>query len=85
MDTLIFSQAAIFRLHQLDNQYYHHTGERYRLANENGILDLLENSASIADRKIRRAYFAFIMELDKNQINALEERGVRLRLPANLH
>jgi len=85
MDTLIFSQAAIFRLHQLDNQYYSYTGERYRLANENGILDLLQSSAEIADRKIRRAYFAFLMELDKSQIDALEERGVKLRLPANLH
>jgi len=85
MDTLIFSQAAIFRLHQLDNQYYNYTGERYKLAKENGILDLLQSSASIADRKIRRAYFAFVMELDKSQINALEERGIKLRLPAHLH
>ena len=85
MDTLIFSQTAIFRLHQLDSQYYNFTGERYRLANEDGILDLLQSSASIADRKVRRAYFAFVMELNKNQINALAERGIQLRFPPNIH
>lgn len=85
MDTLIFSQTAIFRLHQLGSQYYHHTGERYKLANEGGILDLLQSSASIADRKVRGAYYAFVKELNKGQINALAERGIKLRIPATLH
>jgi len=85
MTTLIFSQTAIFRLHQLDSQYYHFTGERYKLADENGILDLLQNSALIEDRKVRSAYHAFLMELNKPQIEALAERGIKLRHPHMLH
>ena len=81
MDTLIFSQTAIFRLQQLASQYYHSTGERHRLANENGILELLQSSALISDRKVRAAYDAFVMELNKRQIDALTERGIRLRFP----
>lgn len=83
MDTLIFSQTAIFRLQQLGSQYYHHTGERHRLANEHGILDLLQSSALIADRKVRGAYDAFVMELNKRQIDALAERGIKLRFPVH--
>ena len=81
MDTLIFSQTAIFRLQQLGSQYYHHTGERHRLANENGILELLQSSALIADRKVRSAYDAFVMALNKRQIDALTQRGIKLRFP----
>jgi hypothetical protein len=81
MDTLIFSQTAIFRLQQLGSQYYHNTGERHRLANESGILELLVSSAVISDRKVRAAYDAFVMELNKRQIDALAQRGVKLRFP----
>jgi len=81
MDTLIFSQTAIFRLQQLGSQFYHHTGVRHRLANEGGILDLLQSSALITDRKVRGAYEAFVTELNKRQIDALSERGIRLRFP----
>jgi hypothetical protein len=81
MDTLIFSQTAIFRLQQLGSQYYHHTGERHRLANESGILTLLQSSALIADRNVRSAYDAFVMELNKRQIDALSQRGIKLRFP----
>lgn len=85
MNTLIFSQAAIFRLHQLGSQYYQYTGERHRLAEEGGILDLLQNSALITDRKVRSPYYAFVMELNKPQIDALAERGIKLRFPAMIH
>ena len=85
MNTLIFSQTAIFRLHQLDSQYYHYTGERYKLANEKEMLELLPNSALIADRKVRSAYHAFLIELNKPQMEALTERGIKLRHPHMLH
>lgn len=85
MNTLIFSQTAIFRLQRLGSQYYHHTGERHKLANENGIVELLQSSALVPDRKVRSAYHAFLMELDKSQIEALAERGVKLRHPHMLH
>jgi hypothetical protein len=83
MDTLIFSQTAIFRLHQLGSYYYQCTGQRYRLANENGILNLLQSSALFADHKVRRAYNAFVTELNNRQITALTDRGVNLRLPVH--
>lgn len=85
MSALIFSQAAIFRLQRLGSQYYHHTGERLKLANEDGILDLLQNSALVPERHVRNAYHAFLMELDKTQIDALIERGIKLRHPYTLH
>ena len=81
MDALIFSQTAIFRLQQLASQYYHHTGERHRLANESGILELLVSSALISDRKVRAAYDGFVIELNKRQIDALTQRGVKLHFP----
>jgi hypothetical protein len=82
MDTLIFSQTAIFRLQQLGSNYYRHTGERHKLANESGILELLQTSALISDRKVRTAYDAFVLELNKRQIDALTQRGIKLRVPA---
>ena len=85
MNAIIFSQTAIFRLQQLGSQYYRHTGERHKLAREEGILDLLQSSALIPDRKVRNAYHAFLMELNKPQIEALVERGVKLRHPHMLH
>jgi hypothetical protein len=85
MNSLIFSQAAIFRLQQLGSQYYRYTGERYKLADQGGIVDLLQSSSAIADRKVRSAYHAFLSELDKSQIEALAERGVRLRHPYSIH
>lgn len=85
MNALIFSQSAIFRLQQLGSQYYHSTGERHKLAEENGILNLIQGSAIIPDRKVRNAYNAFLMELNKPQIDALVERGVKLRHPYLIH
>lgn len=84
MDTLIFSQTAIFRLQQLGSQFYHHTGERFKLATQAGILELLQSSALISDRSVRSAYDAFVMELNKRQIDALAARGVKLRQPLSV-
>ncbi len=81
MDKLIFSQTAIFRLQQLGSQYYHSTGERHKLANESGILDLLRDSAILSDSNVRMAYDAFVMELNKRQIDDLAQRGIKLRVP----
>ncbi len=81
MNTLIFSQTAIFRLQQLATQYYHHTGIRHKLAEQDGILELLQFSALVTDRTVRSAYDDFVKELNKRQINALVEKGVALRFP----
>jgi len=81
MNTLIFSQTAIFRLQQLATHYYHHTGRRHKLAEQDGILELLQFSALVTDRAVRSAYDDFVKELNKRQINALVEKGVTLRFP----
>lgn len=83
MDILIFSQTAIFRLQQLASQFYRQSGIRHKLANENGILALLQSSAVVTDREVRSAYDAFVMELNKRQVDALSERGINLRFPAS--
>ena len=85
MTPLIFSSSAIFHLQRLVSRYYHLTGERYRLANENGIVELLQSSAAIRDPKIRSTYIAFLTELGADQIDALAERGVEIKLPNLLH
>lgn len=85
MAPLIFSQPAIFRLQRLGSMLYHQTGERYKLADEGGILELLHSSASIKNPKVSSAYIAFLTELEKDQIDALAERGVELRVPNMLH
>jgi hypothetical protein len=81
MDTLIFSQTAIFRLQQLGSQYYRLTGERHKLATQEGILTLLRDSALVSDRKVRRCYDAFVEELNSRQIDSLKVRNITLRHP----
>lgn len=81
MDTLIFSQSAIFRLQQLGSQFYHFTGIRHKLATHQGILDLLNATALSQEHDVKTCYDAFVMELNKRQIDALAARGVTLRQP----
>lgn len=81
MDNLIFSQSAIFRLHQLGSQFYQHTGLRHKLSTQEGIVELLRTSALSQEKNIRICYDAFVLELNKRQIDALALRGVTLRRP----
>ena len=81
MDTLIFSQTAIFRLQQLGSQYYHLTGVRHKLATQEGILDLLREAALTSERNVSNCYDNFVLELNKRQIDALADRGIKLQQP----
>jgi len=81
MDTLIFSQTAIFRMQQLASCVYHKTGVRHRMATQEGMLTLLRNAGASADRDIHQYYDAFVMELNKQQLELLEARNVTLRKP----
>ena len=81
MDNLIFSQSAIFRLQQLGSNYYHHSGIRHKLATPEGIIDLLKATSLANEDDVRACYDAFVMELNKRQIDALASRGVTLRPP----
>ena len=78
MNTLSFSQTAILCLRQLVTQYYYFTGERHRLTDEFGILDLLQKSASMTHRNVQAAYHAFLKKLDQHQIDTLVAQGIEL-------
>jgi hypothetical protein len=81
MDTLIFSQTAIFRMQQLASCLYHKTGVRYRMASQEGMLELLRQGGASRDAEVREYYDAFILELNKRQLDMLEARNVKLRKP----
>ncbi len=81
MDTLIFSQTAIFRMQQLASCVYHKTGVRHRMATQEGMLSLLKESGASSDRDIRQYYDAFVIELNKRQLEMLEARNVKMRQP----
>lgn len=81
MDTLIFSQTAIFRMQQLASCLYHRTGVRHRMATQEGMLDLLRDGGASRDAEVREYYDAFVLELNKRQLDMLEARNVKLRKP----
>lgn len=81
MDTLIFSQTAIFRMQQLASCVYHKTGIRHRMATQDGMLALLRDAGSSTDSDIRQYYDSFVMELNKRQVDMLEARDVSMRKP----
>ena len=81
MDTLIFSQTAIFRMQQLASCLYHKTGVRHRMATQEGMLELLRNGGTSRDAEVREYYDAFVLELNKRQLDMLEARNVKLRKP----
>lgn len=84
MDTLIFSQAAIFRMQQLATSYYHKTGIRYRMATQEGMLDLLREASASNDRSVRECYDAFVVTLNKRQIDMLAARKVKVLQPSHI-
>lgn len=81
MVNLIFSQSAIFHLQQLASLVYRHTGMRYKLSTTAGIVTLLNESVYSSRPDIQSHYDAFVMELNKRQIDALFNHGVEVRPP----
>ena len=81
MDTLIFSQTAIFRMQQLASCVYHKTGTRHRMATQEGMLSLLREAGASRDKDIGRYYDSFVVELNKRQLDMLAARNVRMRQP----
>jgi Tat protein secretion system quality control protein TatD with DNase activity len=81
MDTLIFSQTAIFRMQQLASCIYHKTGIRHRMATPDGMLDLLREASVSNDKEVRHYYDSFVQELNKRQLDMLAARNVMMRTP----
>lgn len=78
MDTLIFSQAAIFHLQQLANHMHRHTGVRHKLSTTQGIINLLIEGAESPAPDIKRCYAAFALELNQRQLDALAHQGISI-------
>jgi hypothetical protein len=81
MNTLIFSQTAIFRMQQLASCIYHKTGIRHRMAKQEGMLALLREAGESADKDVRQHYDSFVLELNDRQLQLLEARDVKMRKP----
>jgi hypothetical protein len=81
METLIFSQTAIFRMQQLASCVYHKTGVRHRMATQEGMLALLRDAGSSTDRDIRQYYDSFVQELNKRQLDVLSAQNLSIRKP----
>jgi len=84
METLIFSQIAIFRMQQLASSYFHVTGVRHRMATPEGMVALLNEAGQSTDKNVRECFDAFVMELNKRQIDMLTARNVKLRKPQHI-
>lgn len=85
METLIFSQAAVFHLQQLANHLHHHTGKRHKLSTTLGIIDLLIAGANSHAPDVKRCYTAFAMELNRRQLDALASQGIYIDPSDILH
>ncbi len=76
MSALIFNQASIYHLQQLEVQYRRRVGERFRLSDEEDRLALISRSSGSADIIIQKYFRRFAHELEPELMSELVERGV---------
>lgn len=76
MDKIIFSQASIFHLQQLEFQFRKKFGMRFRLADEDSRFNLINQSSESKDLIIQRYFRNFCHELDPTLIDELIDRGI---------
>ena len=76
MDALIFNQASIFHLQQLEFQYRKKFGKHHRLSNEASRNELINESSISPDRVIQKYFRQFCHELEPALIEELVMRGV---------
>ncbi|RMF14837.1 MAG: hypothetical protein D6758_10800 [Gammaproteobacteria bacterium] len=76
MNQLIFNQASIFHLQQLEVQYRRRKGVRHRLSDESSRLELINQSASSPDKIIQKYFRRFAHELEPELIQELISRGI---------
>ena len=81
MDTLLFTQSALYQLQQLVKPVRDKTGVRHRLSNKKDLFTLLRYSCTSADPLIADYYSLFIAELDEAQQAYLQGRGLLLSRP----
>ena len=76
MDALIYNQASIFHLQQLEIQYRKKFGKHHRLSNEASRNELINESSVSPDRVIQKYFRQFCHELEPGLIEELILRGV---------
>ncbi len=78
MNQLLFSQAALYQLQQLVKAVRAKTGVRHRLSQQKDVFSLLRYSCTSPDTNIADHYSMFINELDENQKDYLQSKGLLL-------
>ncbi len=76
MDKLIFSQASIFHLQQLEFQFRRKFGERFKLSDETSRNELISRSSQSSDKIIRQYFERFRHELEPALVEELRMRGI---------
>lgn len=76
MDKLIFNQASIFHLQQLEHKFRKKFGKRFKLSDETQRMDLINESASSKDIVIQQYFRRFCHELDPDLAEELVLKGI---------
>ena len=76
MNQLIFNQASIFHLQQLEVQFRKRQGVRHRLSEEASRLELISQSSQSSDIIIQKYFRRFAHELEPELVEELIARGI---------
>jgi hypothetical protein len=83
MESLVFSQSAVYQLQQLSKTVREKTGVRHRLSDQKSLVSLLRYSSTSPDANIFLYFSRFTNELEPEQRAYLQGRG--LLLPAVIY
>lgn len=78
MQSLVFSQTAVYQLQQLSKAVRDKTGIRHRLSDPKSVISLLRYSSTSPDANIFRYFGRFTNELDLEQRVYLQGRGLMM-------
>ncbi|MEO0442432.1 MAG: hypothetical protein AAFZ92_01640 [Pseudomonadota bacterium] len=78
MQSLVFSQAAVYQLQQLAKVVRDKTGVRHRLSDPKSVISLLRYSSTSPDADVFMFFGRFTNELDIEQRSYLQGKGLLL-------
>ena len=78
MKSLALSQTGIYHLQQLAHLVKQKTGIRHKLSDPKDVINLLRYSSISVDENIYTTYNGFTDNLDQDQRNYLQGRGILL-------
>jgi hypothetical protein len=76
MDSLVFSQSALYQLQQLSKAVRDKTGVRHRLSDPKSVITLLRFSSTSPNKDIFTYFSRFTSELEAEQRAYLQSRGL---------